>query len=126
MWARSCMGDHEGGSLEAHDLKGLFVLLGLGLCIGVLLALLELLSKAHRQAKDHKAGPFSHEPITAVSLLPEVTDAALRPKLSGTSLQTDTFAVFSPCEGSRRGSICAEACGQEALDENTDSLTQTR
>ncbi|KAJ0036169.1 hypothetical protein NQD34_004846 [Periophthalmus magnuspinnatus] len=53
-WARSCMGDHEGGSLEAHDLRGLFVLLGLGLSLGVLLALLELLSKAHRQAKDDK------------------------------------------------------------------------
>ncbi|XP_072305451.1 glutamate receptor U1-like [Eucyclogobius newberryi] len=53
-WARSCMGDHEGGSLEAHDLRGLFVLLGLGLSLGVLLALLELLSKAHRQAKDGK------------------------------------------------------------------------
>lgn len=53
-WSRSCMADHEGGSLEAHDLRGLFVLLGLGLGLGVLLALLELLSKAHRQARDDK------------------------------------------------------------------------
>ncbi|XP_020797698.2 glutamate receptor U1 [Boleophthalmus pectinirostris] len=52
-WARSCMEDQEGGSLEAHDLRGLFVL-GLGLGLGVLLALLELLTKAHRQAKDDK------------------------------------------------------------------------
>lgn len=53
-WSRSCIADHEGGSLEAHDLRGLFVLLGLGLGLGVLLALLELLSKAHRQARDDK------------------------------------------------------------------------
>lgn len=53
-WAKSCMGDEEGGSLEAHDLRGLFVLLGLGLALGVLLALLELLSKAHHQAKEDK------------------------------------------------------------------------
>uniref|UniRef100_A0AAV2M2H2 Uncharacterized protein n=1 Tax=Knipowitschia caucasica TaxID=637954 RepID=A0AAV2M2H2_KNICA len=53
-WARSCMDDHQGGALEAHDLKGLFVLLGLGLGLGLLLGLLELLVKTHRQAKDAK------------------------------------------------------------------------
>ncbi|XP_071331178.1 probable glutamate receptor [Trachinotus anak] len=56
-WASSCMGeegDHASEALQANDLKGLFLLLGLGLSIGLLLALLELVSRAHHQAKDGK------------------------------------------------------------------------
>lgn len=56
-WASSCMGagrTHASEALHPHDLRGLFVLLGLGLAIGLLVALLELLSKARSQAKDGK------------------------------------------------------------------------
>ncbi|KAG7224275.1 hypothetical protein INR49_000518 [Caranx melampygus] len=56
-WASSCMGDNEdqaSGGLQPKDLRGLFLLLGLGLSVGLLLALLELVSRAHNQAKDGK------------------------------------------------------------------------
>ncbi|XP_029995736.1 glutamate receptor U1 [Sphaeramia orbicularis] len=56
-WASSCVGAegvHSSGALHTHDLGGLFLLLGLGLAVGLLLALLELLSKARIQAKDSK------------------------------------------------------------------------
>lgn len=56
-WASSCVGAnraHSSKALHPHDLRGLFLLLGLGLGIGLLLALLELLSRARNQAKDSK------------------------------------------------------------------------
>ncbi|XP_026187952.1 probable glutamate receptor [Mastacembelus armatus] len=56
-WASSCVGgdrDHTSEALHPQDLRGLFLLLGLGLSIGLLLALLELLSRARTQAKDGK------------------------------------------------------------------------
>ncbi|XP_056241906.1 probable glutamate receptor [Seriola aureovittata] len=56
-WASSCMGvdgDHTSSALQPNDLRGLFLLLGLGLSVGLLLALLELVSRAHNQAKDGK------------------------------------------------------------------------
>ncbi|XP_015250085.1 PREDICTED: glutamate receptor U1-like isoform X1 [Cyprinodon variegatus] len=56
-WASSCVGFGEAQMSEAlnpHNLRGLFLLLGLGLGIGLLLALLELLSRARNQAKDGK------------------------------------------------------------------------
>ncbi|XP_071203200.1 probable glutamate receptor [Salvelinus alpinus] len=55
-WANSCM--PEGGqapqALQAHLLRGLFMLLALGCGLGLLIALLELASKARNQAKDQK------------------------------------------------------------------------
>lgn len=53
-WTKSCMEGEESETLQAHELRGLFVLLGVGLTLGVLLALLELMSKAHHQAKADK------------------------------------------------------------------------
>nr|XP_015824185.2 probable glutamate receptor [Nothobranchius furzeri] len=56
-WASSCVGTddhHESEALQSHDLRGLFLLLGLGLAVGLLLALLELLSRARSQAKAGK------------------------------------------------------------------------
>ncbi|XP_035501575.2 probable glutamate receptor [Scophthalmus maximus] len=56
-WASSCLGadrDHISEGLQPNDLRGIFVLLGMGLGVGLLLALLELLSRAHNQAKDGK------------------------------------------------------------------------
>lgn len=56
-WASRCVGaDRTSGAEALHtgDLRGLFLLLGLGLTVGLLLALLELLSRARNQAKDGK------------------------------------------------------------------------
>ncbi|KAM7411001.1 hypothetical protein PAMA_021127 [Pampus argenteus] len=56
-WASSCVGAdeaHTSEALQPHNLRRLFLLLGLGLGVGLLLALLELLSKACKQAKDSK------------------------------------------------------------------------
>lgn len=56
-WASSCRsaeGTSTSEPLHTSDLRGLFLLLGLGLAVGLLLALLELLSKARNQAKDGK------------------------------------------------------------------------
>lgn len=58
-WASSCVGDRSNNvsqALQPHDLRGLFLLLGLGLVVGLLVALLELLSRARNQAKDGKVG----------------------------------------------------------------------
>lgn len=56
-WASSCFWAdraHTSEALQPHDLRGVFLLLGLGLGVGLLLALLELLSRARNQAKDGK------------------------------------------------------------------------
>ncbi|KAM4563391.1 glutamate receptor U1 [Odontesthes bonariensis] len=56
-WASSCLatdGAHMSEALQPHDLRGLFLLLGVGVGVGLLLALLELLSRARDQAKDGK------------------------------------------------------------------------
>lgn len=56
-WASSCPdadGQRSSGALQAHDLRCLFFLLGLGLAAGLLLGLLELVSRARSQAKDSK------------------------------------------------------------------------
>lgn len=56
-WASSCLGadvPHGSQALEPHDLRGIFLVLGLGLTVGLVLALLELLSRARNRAKDGK------------------------------------------------------------------------
>ncbi|KAM3617019.1 uncharacterized protein V6R79_001185 [Siganus canaliculatus] len=56
-WASNCMDPdraHSAEALHPNNLRGLFLLLGLGLSVGLLLALLELLSRARNQAKDGK------------------------------------------------------------------------
>lgn len=55
-WASTCVGSeaHSSDALKPHYLRGLFLVLGLGLGIGLLLALLELLFRARKQAKDSK------------------------------------------------------------------------
>uniref|UniRef100_A0A0F8C4Y3 Glutamate receptor n=1 Tax=Larimichthys crocea TaxID=215358 RepID=A0A0F8C4Y3_LARCR len=56
-WASSCIGAvnaNTSHALQPHDLRSLFLLLGLGLGVGLLLALLELIFKARNQAKDGK------------------------------------------------------------------------
>ncbi|KAL2103386.1 hypothetical protein ACEWY4_000254 [Coilia grayii] len=54
-WASACMAPGDQGSpLSPATLKGLFLLLALGLGAGFIMALLELLAKARTHAKDHK------------------------------------------------------------------------
>lgn len=58
-WASSCVTTDRtqaSKSLQPHDLLGLFLLLGVGLSIGLLLALMELLSRARNQTRDGKVG----------------------------------------------------------------------
>ncbi|KAL4646081.1 glutamate receptor U1-like [Arapaima gigas] len=54
-WASSCVvqGVPE-SKVQPHSLKGLFVVLGLGLGSGIFLALLELISKSRKGAKEQK------------------------------------------------------------------------
>lgn len=73
-WSSSCAAGSRANTSEAlrpHDLRGLFLLLGLGLGVGLLLALLELLSGARNQAKDGKVG----ESFIGCDHQPEVSDA---------------------------------------------------
>ncbi|XP_061665317.1 probable glutamate receptor [Syngnathoides biaculeatus] len=56
-WASSCSGDdvtRASETLGPHDLRGLFLLLGLGLGVGLIIALLELLAKARNGANEQK------------------------------------------------------------------------
>lgn len=55
-WASSCMAHSvKGSSLRAHGMKGIFLVLAVGLGIGVVLALLELTSKLRSSAQEQKA-----------------------------------------------------------------------
>ncbi|XP_051914245.1 probable glutamate receptor [Hippocampus zosterae] len=56
-WASSCLGEdgaRTSDSLQPYDLRGLFLLLGLGLGVGLLFGLLELLTTARSRAKEQK------------------------------------------------------------------------
>ncbi|XP_036415749.1 probable glutamate receptor isoform X1 [Colossoma macropomum] len=54
-WASSCMAHSaKASSLRAHGMKGIFLVLAVGLGIGVLLALLELTSKSRSSAQEQK------------------------------------------------------------------------
>ncbi|XP_073681390.1 probable glutamate receptor [Garra rufa] len=54
-WASSCIPDSaKGSSLRAHSVKGIFLVLAIGLGIGVLLSLFELTSKSRSTAGEQK------------------------------------------------------------------------
>ncbi|XP_052465631.1 probable glutamate receptor [Carassius gibelio] len=54
-WASSCIPDSaKGSSLRAHSMKGIFLVLAIGLGIGVLLSLFELTSKSRSTAGEQK------------------------------------------------------------------------
>lgn len=56
-WASSCgPRTQTSRSLQPQDLLGLFLLLGVGLSVGLMLALMELLSRARNQTRDGKVG----------------------------------------------------------------------
>nr|XP_029528059.1 glutamate receptor U1-like [Oncorhynchus nerka]XP_029528068.1 glutamate receptor U1-like [Oncorhynchus nerka] len=54
-WASSCMADAAKASpLQPHSLKGMFLVLALGLGLGVLLAVLELTTKSRNNAREQR------------------------------------------------------------------------
>uniref|UniRef100_A0AAQ4QPI1 Glutamate receptor n=1 Tax=Gasterosteus aculeatus aculeatus TaxID=481459 RepID=A0AAQ4QPI1_GASAC len=54
-WASSCMADKaKSSAVQQHGLKGMFVVLSLGLGLGALLAVLELTAKSRRSAAEQK------------------------------------------------------------------------
>lgn len=55
-WASSCVPDSaRASSLRAHSMKGIFLVLAVGLGIGVLISLFELTSKSRSTAGEQKA-----------------------------------------------------------------------
>lgn len=54
-WASSCIADKDKVSaVQPHNLKGMFLVLSLGLGLGTLVAVLELTFKSRRRAAEHK------------------------------------------------------------------------
>ncbi|XP_041639051.1 glutamate receptor U1 [Cheilinus undulatus] len=54
-WASSCIADKaKSSSMQPHSLKGMFLILSLGLGLGALLAVLELTSKSRKSAAEQK------------------------------------------------------------------------
>ncbi|XP_077368052.1 glutamate receptor U1-like [Festucalex cinctus] len=56
-WVSSCLGEDgtcASGTLQPYDMRGLFLLLGLGLGVSLLFALLELLALARNRAQEQK------------------------------------------------------------------------
>ncbi|XP_077386417.1 putative glutamate receptor [Festucalex cinctus] len=54
-WASSCMADKaKAAAVQPHSLKGIFLVLALGLTLGTLLAILELASKSRSSAAEQK------------------------------------------------------------------------
>lgn len=47
-------------AMQPHSLKGMFLILSLGLGLGALLAVLELTSKSRRSAAEQKVCAFTH------------------------------------------------------------------
>lgn len=67
-WASSCIADKaKSSAVHQHSLKGMFLVLSLGLGLGALLAVLELTSKSRRRAAEQKvcASAFTNH-ITSV------------------------------------------------------------
>lgn len=54
-WASSCMADNARSSAaQPHSLKGMFLLLSLGLLLGTLLAVVELSLRSRGSAAEHR------------------------------------------------------------------------
>lgn len=54
-WASSCISDRAKSlAVQPHSLKGMFLVLALGLGLGALVAVLELTSKSRRSAAEQK------------------------------------------------------------------------
>lgn len=54
-WASSCIADKgKASAVQPHNLKGMFLVLALGLGLGTLAAVLELTFKSRRSAAEHK------------------------------------------------------------------------
>lgn len=54
-WASSCIADKgKVSAVQPHNLKGIFLVLSLGLGLGTIVAVLELTFKSRRRAAEHK------------------------------------------------------------------------
>lgn len=54
-WASSCLAERaKSSAVQAHSLKGMFLVLSVGLALGAVLAVLELFSKSRRSAAEQK------------------------------------------------------------------------
>ena len=59
-WASSCLADSARSSaLQPHSLKGMFLVLALGLVLGLVLAVLELTSRSRSTAGEQRVGAFT-------------------------------------------------------------------
>jgi len=60
-WASSCIADKAKSSVvQLHSLKGMFLILSLGLGLGTLLAVLELTFKSRRSAAEQRVCATVH------------------------------------------------------------------
>lgn len=67
-WASSCVtGQSSSLSAQPHSLKGMFVVLSLGLGLGTLLSVLELISKSRRRAAEQRVCARVNLQITSIS-----------------------------------------------------------
>lgn len=67
-WASSCLADGARSPAgQAPSLKGVFLLLSVGLGLGALLALLELISKSRRSAAQQKVSSFKTNVLSDAS-----------------------------------------------------------
>lgn len=65
-WASSCMaGKGRSAAMQPHSLRGMFLVLSLGLGLGALAAILELTSKSRHNAAEQKVRLTSAWPTTA-------------------------------------------------------------
>lgn len=64
-WASSCLAERaKSSAVQAHSLKGMFLVLSVGLGLGAVLAVLELFSKSRRSAAEQKVSFFMMPSLT--------------------------------------------------------------
>ena len=73
-WASSCLADRaKSSAVQPHSLKGMFLVLSLGLGLGALLAVLELTSKSRRSAAEQRvsASVFTNRTLGGKKVSPK-------------------------------------------------------
>lgn len=64
-WASSCLAERaKSSAVQPHSLKGMFLVLSVGLGLGAVLAVLELFSKSRRSAAEQKVSFFTMPSLT--------------------------------------------------------------
>lgn len=93
-WASSCLAERaKSFVVQAHSLKGIFLVLSIGLGLGALVAVLELISQSRRSAAEQKVS-FLMMPVSRRSIC--------KPSESE-----------SPCVTHRDGFLCAQATPEQ-------------